>query len=64
MITDDTKVTIAQAYNEYELECKARNLSPRTIKRHYEDLTYFDKYYDIDNLCSTVDENLIQRLYS
>lgn len=52
-MNDFFKISIAEAFDEYELHCKARNLSKNTLKRHLEDYKYFDKYYDTYNMCST-----------
>lgn len=43
-MNDFFKISIAEAFDEYELHCKARNLSKNTLKRHLEDYKYFDKY--------------------
>ncbi len=56
------KISIAEAFDEYELHCKARNLSKNTLKRHLEDYKYFDKYYDTYNMCSTIGEDIINRV--
>jgi hypothetical protein len=50
-MNDFFKISIAEAFDEYELHCKARNLSKNTLKRHLEDYKYFDKYYDTYNMC-------------
>ena len=36
-MNDFFKISIAEAFDEYELHCKARNLSKNTLKRHLED---------------------------
>ncbi len=35
-MNDFFKISIAEAFDEYELHCKARNLSKNTLKRHLE----------------------------
>lgn len=61
-MNDYFKISIAEAFDEYELYCKARNLSENTLKRHLEDYKYFDKYYDTYNMCSTINEDIINRI--
>ena len=57
-MNDFFKISIAEAFDEYELHCKARNLSKNTLKRHLEDYKYFDTY----NMCSTIGEDIINRI--
>lgn len=61
-MNDFFKISIAEAFDEYELHCKARNLSKNTLKTHLEDYKYFDKYYDTYNMCSTIGEDIINRI--
>lgn len=61
-MNDFFKISIAEAFDEYELHCKTRNLSKNTLKRHLEDYKYFDKYYDTYNMCSTIGEDIINRI--
>lgn len=55
-------ISIAEAFEEYELYSKARNLSENTLKRHYADYKYFDEYYDTYKMCSTINEEVVNRL--
>ncbi len=55
-------ITLKQAFEDYQIFSKSRNLKERTILKHSEDFNYFNKFYSCDNLCSTINTNIINRL--
>lgn len=56
------EITLKQAFEDYQIFSKAKNLSERTIKKHIEDFNFFDKFYSCDNLCNTLDTSIINRI--
>ena len=58
-INNQKDITLKQAFEDYQIFSKAKNLSERTLLKHVEDFNFFDRFYSCDNLCSTINTNII-----
>ena len=60
--TDNTFISLDEAYEEFEIYCKAKNLRPKTINYYNQTIKYFDKYFNTYQPCNLVNQNTIIRI--
>lgn len=55
-------LSLAEAYENFELDCKINNLSKETMKYYYESLKFFGEFFDLDNSCRKVSLEVVNRV--